>query len=337
MPDIDLKTIQPNRLNPRLEFNKAGLDELADSIRQVGILEPLVVRPIGENKFEVVIGERRYRAAYQAGLDKVPVVIQNRSDDEVMEINLIENIQREDLSAVEKGKMCKQLMADYPQKYPSRDAIAKRLGVIPQSISEWIITTRTPEEVQMLIAPRDESGKIPKGKISYDVALNLQRSSLNPSKQTEIARHLAEKPTPSRSYRQIIKKVALQPEKSINQVFHEVIDEAPVYLPFSKIHADAVVDGKKTQTTRKSKDPRLLKGATIRAQVTHFADLKIEDVYRKRLGEFDDQDARREGGYSIDEFKDVWKELHGEWNPNESVYVIRFQLSDVVGENTDSG
>ena len=84
-------------------------------------------------------------------------------------------------------------------------------------------------------------------------------------------------------------------------------------------------------------NPRLLKGATIRAQVTHFADLKIEDVYRKRLGEFDDQDARREGGYSIDEFKDVWKELHGEWNPNESVYVIRFQLSDVVGENADSG
>ena len=337
MPDIELKKIQPNRLNPRLEFTKAGLDELADSVKQVGILEPIIVRPISEDKYEVVVGERRYRAAQQAGLEKMPVTIHSYNDAEVMEINLIENIQREDLSAVEKGRLCKQLMKEYPQEFPSHDAMAKRLGVIRQSISEWISTTETPEDIQRLIAPRDESGKIPKGKIGYDLALNLQRSKLGASKQTEIARRLAEKPTPARSYRQIIKEIAREPEKPIAQVFHEVINEAPIYLPFSKVHADAVIKNTKTQTTRKAKDPRLLKSVTVRAQVTHFADLEVADVYRKRLGDFDNEDAEREGGYTLDEFKEVWESLHGDWNPNESVYVIRFRLARIVGEPDNSG
>ena len=69
MSEIKLKKIQPNRLNPRLEFNKQALDELADSIKQVGLLEPIIVRPTGNDKYEVVVGERRYRAAQQAGLD----------------------------------------------------------------------------------------------------------------------------------------------------------------------------------------------------------------------------------------------------------------------------
>ena len=109
MPDIELKKIQPNRLNPRLEFTKAGLDELSDSIKQVGLLEPIIVRQVG-NQFEVVVGERRYRAAQQAGLHKVPVIIRHFTDEEVMELNLIENIQREALTAVEKGKVCNELL-----------------------------------------------------------------------------------------------------------------------------------------------------------------------------------------------------------------------------------
>ena len=91
VPDIELKKIQPNRLNPRLEFTKAGLDELTDSIKQVGLLEPIIVRPIGD-MYEVVVGERRYRAAQQAGLDKVPVIIRDYTDDQIMGLNLIENI-----------------------------------------------------------------------------------------------------------------------------------------------------------------------------------------------------------------------------------------------------
>jgi len=102
LKEIELSKIHPNRLNPRLEINIERLNELADSIKQVGLLEPILVRPL-DDEYEVVVGERRYRASQQAGLQKVPAIIHNFTDEQVIELNLIENIQREDLSAVEKG------------------------------------------------------------------------------------------------------------------------------------------------------------------------------------------------------------------------------------------
>src|SRR5215210_5709000 len=147
MPDVELKQIQPNRLNPRTQFTKSGLDELAASIREYGILEPIIVRPVNSH-FEVVVGERRYRAAQQAGLDVVPAIVRDYSDDEVMEINLVENVQREDLSAVEKAKLCAELRRRYPQKYQSWDELARRIGVEPPTVRTWMRTLVLPEELQ---------------------------------------------------------------------------------------------------------------------------------------------------------------------------------------------
>ena len=134
MPELELKRIQPNKLNPRLRFSKSGLDDLAASIKQYGILEPIIVRPVNSH-FEVVVGERRYRAAQQAGLDEVPVIVREYNDDEVMEINLVENVQREDLSAVEKAKLCQELRQRYPDKYVGWDIIANRIGVDPGGVA----------------------------------------------------------------------------------------------------------------------------------------------------------------------------------------------------------
>src|SRR5687767_3709787 len=166
MPDeLELKKLQPNKLNPRLKFSKAGLDDLAASIRQYGILEPILVRPTNGH-FEVVVGERRYRAAQQAGLDEVPVIVRSYSDEEVMEINLVENVQREDLSAVEKGRLCQQLRQRFPEHYPNWDGIAQRIGVEPDTVRAWVRTLELPEEIQERIAPR-ESQRVPRGKIAY--------------------------------------------------------------------------------------------------------------------------------------------------------------------------
>lgn len=335
MPDIELKKIQPNRLNPRLEFTKAGLDELADSIKQVGLLEPIIVRPY-EGEYQVVVGERRYRAAQQAGLDTMPVIIRDYTDDEIMELNLIENIQREDLTAVEKGKLCKEIREKFADKYSSNAALAKKLGVSDDAINAWLQTTSMPVEVQRRIAPETARRAVPEGKIDYDTALRISRQVKEPEKFVEVIEHIAEKRIPRRIATQVTKQIAKEPEKPVEQVFREVVEEAPIFLPFSKVHGDAILKEIKTQTSRKAKDPRLQKGFTVRAQVTHFADLEVIDVYRKKLGDFDDEDARREGGYTLDEFKEVWKRLHGEWNPNESVYVIRFRLAKVVGEHGNS-
>jgi len=337
VPEIELKKIQPNRLNPRIEFTKAGLDELADSIKQVGLLEPIIVRSKGV-EYEVVVGERRYRAAQQAGLDKVSVIIRDYTDDEVMEVNLIENIQREDLSAVEKGKLCRQLLERYPNKYPSQAAIAKKLGITGSDIIvSWLKVASMPPEIQRRIAPETPQRMIPKGKIDYRTATMVARKVKEPQKAIEIIDEIAIRRVPRRTAIQIAKEVAREPQKPVQQIFKEVVEEAPTYLPFSKAHADTILKQIKTQTSRKAKDPRIRPGITVRAQITYFADLEIEDVYRKKLGDFDEDDARREGGYTLDEFKEVWEDIHGEWNPEESVYVIRFRLSKAIGESSNSG
>jgi ParB family chromosome partitioning protein len=330
MPDIELKKIHPNRLNPRLEFSKARLDELADSIKQVGILEPIVVRPKADSTYEVVVGERRYRAAHQAGLDKVPIIIKNYTDDEVMELNLIENIQRDDLNAVEKGKICKSLLDKFPKKYPSQAILAKRLGQDSGSIASWLQTLGMPNEVQRLIAPETQRRTVPKGKVDYDTAVRIGRQIKEPKRFVEVIEHIAENRIPRRIATQVTKHVVREPQKPVGQIFREVIDESPIYLPFSKVHADSILRKIKTQTSRKSKDPRLQKSITVRAQVTYFADLEITDVYRKKLGDFDAEDARREGGYTLEEFKEVWTSLHGKWDSSESVYVIRFKLAGLA-------
>jgi len=135
--EIELKKIRPNRLNPRLDINIESLNELAESIKQVGLVQPLVVRP-ADDGYEIVVGERRYRACQQAGLDKVPVIIKEYTDDEVIELNLIENVHRENLSAVEKGNCCKQLLEKYPEKYPSLAKLAEKLGLSQSTITEWL-------------------------------------------------------------------------------------------------------------------------------------------------------------------------------------------------------
>ena len=330
MPDIELKKIQPNRLNPRLEFTKVGLDELADSIKHVGLLEPIIVRPIDSDTYEVVVGERRYRAAQQAGLDKIPAIVTEYTDPEVMEINLIENIQREDLSAVEKGKICKELLDKFPKQYKSKADLASKVGVSESSVADWLYTASMPPEVQRRIAPETERRSVPKGKIDYRTAVQISHSIKEPKKLVEVVEHVAEKRIPRRIATQVTRQMKREPDKSVEAIFREVVEEAPIFLPFSRAHAEAMEKGIKTQTSRKTKDPRLQSGMLVRAQVTHYADLEVTNVYRKKLGDFDEEDARREGGYTLDEFKEVWKKLHGEWNPNESVYVIQFKLAKQI-------
>src|SRR5437016_7772823 len=138
---VPIKKVKPNRLNPRLDFRKEGLDELAQSIARIGVLEPVLLRP-GGGAFEVVVGERRYRAALQAGLDELPALVGDYTDEEVVEMNLIENVQREDLNDVEKGKCCVELIEKYPKDYPNAETIADRLGMKARTISQWIQTAR---------------------------------------------------------------------------------------------------------------------------------------------------------------------------------------------------
>jgi ParB/RepB/Spo0J family partition protein len=328
VPDVDLKKIEPNKLNPRLKFTKSGLDDLAASIRQYGILEPILVRPINSH-YQVVVGERRYRAAQQAGLDKVPVVVGSYSDEEVMEINLIENVQREDLSAVEKAKLCQALRERWPDHYPTWERIAQRIGVESATVRTWVRTLGLPEEVQERIAPRERQ-RVPEGKIDYQTALRVAEQITEPERQREVVETIADEHLPRRLAEEVIRRVAAAPQQTVAHVAEEVTGEArrepPPMMSFNHRHYKAVVAGKKTQSTRRRLDPGVHEGVVVRAAVVHFADLEIEQVVRKRLADITAEDAEQEGGYTPEQFKEYWARVYGSWQPDEMVYVVQFKV-----------
>ena len=141
---VSLDDIIPNRFQPRLSFDEQGLNELAASIKQHGIIQPLVLRKIGD-KYEIIAGERRYKASYIAGLSEVPAVIINLNDNESAEVAIVENIQRKDLSPIEEAKSYKKLL---DRGYLTQDQLASRMGKAQATISNKLRLLNLDEEVQ---------------------------------------------------------------------------------------------------------------------------------------------------------------------------------------------
>lgn len=329
LTELELNRISPNRFNPRLDVNIERLNELADSIKQVGLLEPLIVRPKGD-RFEVVVGERRYRAAQQAGLEKVPVIVRSLTDVEVIELNLIENVQRVDLSAVEKGNCCRQLLDQYPQEYSSRQTLADKVGVSVNTITKWLKLLEAPEEIQKMIKPSVKPG-VPRerGELDYSTALAITSQVEEPSMQIRLAEEIADKQIRGRRAQKAIARVAREPERSIEDILEEMVEE-PLELPFEADEKEAIIKGSKSQTTRLiAPDRRIRAGSKVYASVSEprFAELRILSIERKRLKHYSEEDAIAEGSSSLREFQEVWRRRHGQWNEDQLVYVIRFERS----------
>lgn len=141
---VDIEDIIPNRFQPRLKFDEEALNELSESIKQHGIIQPLVLRRVG-TKFEIIAGERRYKASILAGLAKVPAIIANLDDNESAEVAVIENTHRRDLSPIEEAKSYKKLL---DRKYLSQEQLAKRLGKSQSAIANKIRLLNLDEKVQ---------------------------------------------------------------------------------------------------------------------------------------------------------------------------------------------
>ena len=141
---IPIDEIIPNRFQPRLQFDDRGLEELASSIKQHGIIQPLVLRRI-EDKYEIIAGERRYKAAKLAGLTKVPAVIANIDDNKSAEVAIVENVQRRDLSAIEEARSYKNLL---DKGYLTQAELAKKMGLSQSAIANKLRLLNLDEEVQ---------------------------------------------------------------------------------------------------------------------------------------------------------------------------------------------
>lgn len=145
---LPIALIDPNPLQPRTVFNQDRLKELADSIQANGIIQPLVVRP-HRNRYQLVAGERRWRAARIAGLQEVPAVVQNVSDERLLEITLVENIQREDLNPIEVARAFDRLSRELNLNH---DEIAHRTGKDRSTITNTLRLLKLPADVQQLVA-----------------------------------------------------------------------------------------------------------------------------------------------------------------------------------------
>ncbi|MEF3045962.1 ParB/RepB/Spo0J family partition protein [Pseudotabrizicola sp. L79] len=146
---LPIEVIQPNPDQPRRDFDQSALEELAESIRSKGIIQPLVVRKLSDStKYEIVAGERRWRAAQLANLHQVPVVVRVFTDEEVMEIAIIENIQRQDLSAIEEAMAFRQLMERFGH---TQEKLAEALAKSRSHIANTVRLLTLPEPVQNMI------------------------------------------------------------------------------------------------------------------------------------------------------------------------------------------
>ena len=149
---LRLSEIEPNRNQPRKEFDREALQQLADSIREHGVLQPLLVRAIGESSYQLVAGERRWRAARMAGVNEVPVIIKELDDTQAMEIALIENLQREDLNPIEEALGYQVLTEQYNM---TQDEVAKRLGKSRPVIANALRLLGLPPEIIEMVKQGD--------------------------------------------------------------------------------------------------------------------------------------------------------------------------------------
>lgn len=144
---VKITKVEPNREQPRKNFDEDALQELADSIKQFGLLQPILVQD-RKDYYEIIAGERRWRAAKLAGLKEVPVIIRNYTEQEIVEISLIENIQREDLNPIEEAQAYKRLLTEFNLK---QDEVAERVSKSRTAVTNSIRLLKLSDEVQRMV------------------------------------------------------------------------------------------------------------------------------------------------------------------------------------------
>ena len=186
--DVDIDLLRPNRFQPRTAMDDTRIEELARSIKANGVIQPIVVRK-ADKGFEIIAGERRWRASQRAGLLKVPVVVREISDDRLLPVALIENIQREDLNPIEEAQAYRQLADDY---HLTQEQIADSVGKDRSSIANYLRLLRLPSEVRNNLS----AGTLSMGHARALLALTDEAAQLRVARDV-LARNLSVRETES--------------------------------------------------------------------------------------------------------------------------------------------
>lgn len=152
--NIDIEAVIPNRFQPRKTFDENALKELSNSIREKGVIQPILVTPLGDGKYELVAGERRLRASKLAGLTEIPAIIKEFSHEDMLEIALIENIQREDLNSIEVAEAYKELMERLDL---TQEQLSEKIGKSRTSVANTLRLLRLPDFIREKVSNRELS------------------------------------------------------------------------------------------------------------------------------------------------------------------------------------
>jgi ParB family transcriptional regulator, chromosome partitioning protein len=197
--EVDLDSIVPGPMQPRTHFDEASLQSLADSIRSHGVVQPLLVRR-RDGGFELIAGERRWRAAKLAGLTRVPVVVKEVPDDSLLEIALIENIQREDLNPIEEAQAYRKLIETVGL---TQEALASRVGRDRSYITNYLRLLRLPDDLQQLV----KDGRLSTGHARTILALS------HADQQRRLARQIIDGGLSVRATEQMVQRMIEKPAK----------------------------------------------------------------------------------------------------------------------------
>ncbi len=237
---LPIAKVEANAAQPRKQFDGAALDDLADSIATHGILQPITVRRLQSGYYQIISGERRWRAARQAGLKEVPVLIIEADDRKVMELSLIENLQREDLNPMEEAAGFQKLMQDFQL---TQEECAQRVGKSRPAIANALRLMALPESIQAMV----EEGRISAGHARALLAVN------QPEKQQALAEKIAEDDLSVRQTEQLVKKLNAPEEEA------KPVKKDPLAVDYAAVAAKELGDklGRKVKIVSGKRKGRL--------------------------------------------------------------------------------
>lgn len=242
---LKISEIEPNRDQPRKDFDESALAELAHSISQHGVLQPLLVRPLIGGGYQIVAGERRYRACRMAGVTEVPVVIRELSDSETMELALIENLQRENLTPIEEAKGFGVLIDNYGM---SQEEVSQVVGRSRSAVANSLRLLNLPKEVSDMV----ERGEISAGHGRTLLALGSEEEMINAAKQ------IYEKELSVRQTEKLVKAINAEKDKSQKEDKQERISLKPSYFSEVELALTEYLGKKVTVTGSKNNEGGVL-------------------------------------------------------------------------------
>ena len=260
--EIEISKIEPNPYQPRTEFNQEALEELAASIKLLGLIQPITLRPLANGRYQIISGERRFRASQIAGLERVPAYIRQTDDQGMLEMAIVENIQREDLDSIEVALSFQRLIEECNL---TQEAMAERVGKKRTTVTNYLRLLKLPAEIQFAIRAKKISMGHAKALLSIE----------NGKEQLKLANQIVEQDLSVRQIEQKIQKLGQKKEKK------EKEDITAIELPDSHFRVIEIVGKYFNNNITAKRDSKGAGEITIRfnsdAEVEEF--LKVLENY----------------------------------------------------------